>query len=152
MIEATGDEIIYTSMHDPSLAWITRGLNANIMPIVLGAAGDPDAPSPVLIDVAPGPGDRLRGMHHHPTDAVNLVIEGAMYMDGVWLRPGQAKVVPAHTAYGDALVGPDGVKFIEIFAGAKGAIPTFTDPEDQAYYEAVHGDSVRAATGLYGSH
>lgn len=147
MIEATGDELIFTSIDDPSLQWLTRGLNAKTSVIVLGAFTDPAAPAMALVCCAPGPGDRLRGMHAHPADAINLVLEGAMYMDGEWLRPGQAKVVPADTPYGDALVGPEGVKFLEVFANLAGATPEFSDPADQAFYEEVHGQELRKRTG-----
>src|SRR3546814_20357086 len=62
-----------------------------------------------------GPGDPLRGRHAHACDAINLVVQGGMYMDGIWLRPGQAKIVPADTNYGDATVSGEGCIFLEIF-------------------------------------
>jgi hypothetical protein len=139
MIEATGDELIFTSIHDDSLTWLTRGLNVRISMVALGPLSDPASPAAGVIDAFPGPGDRLRSRHAHPTDAINLVLDGAMYMDGVWLRPGQAKIVPADAEYGDALTGPHGVKFLEIFVSLSGAVPAFIDPADQAYYQEAHG-------------
>jgi hypothetical protein len=144
MIGATGRDLIFTSIRDESLEWLTRGLNVRISLVSLGELLDPASPVAAVIDVAAGPGDRLRGRHAHPTDAINLVLDGAMYMDGVWLRPGQAKIVPAGTDYGDALAGPEGVRFLEIFARAVGAVPEFFDPEDQAYYQEVHGQMLEA--------
>jgi len=142
MLEATGNQYMFTSMADESLTWLTRGLNVRISMLGLGPLADPTTPVAAVVDVYPGPGDRMRGRHSHSRDAINLVIEGAMYMDGVWLRPGQAKVIPAGTDYGDALVGPRGVKFLEIFSELSGATPEFFDPEDQTYYEQVHGSAL----------
>ena len=139
MIEATGDKIRFTSLRDETLKWLTRGLNTRISMITLGPLSDVNSPAAGVIDVFPGPGDRLRSRHAHPTDAINLVLHGAMYMDGVWLRPGEAKIVPANAEYGDGVPGPGGVKFLEIFVSVTGAVPSFVDPEDQAYYEEVHG-------------
>lgn len=139
MIEATGDQVQFTSIYDESLTWLERGLNVRISMATLGPLAEPAAPAAALIHVFPGPGDRLRSRHAHPVDAINLVLHGAMYMDGEWIRPGQAKVVGADVEYGDALPSADGVIFLEIFASRSGATPTFPDPEDQAYYQNVHG-------------
>lgn len=147
LIEATGNELVFTSIRDESLTWLDRGLNVRVSMIALGALADPNSPVSGVVDVFPGPGDRLRSRHAHSVDAINLVLAGAMYMDGAWLRPGQAKVVPAETEYGDALAGPEGVTFLEIFAAASGAVPRFIDPEDQAYYQEVHGAAFNAAAG-----
>lgn len=144
----TEQGVRFTSIGDESLPWNERGLNVRTSILVLGAADDPDAPGVAIVSVAPGPGDRLRTRHVHHTDAINLVIDGSLYMDGEWLRPGQAKVVPAGTEYGDALEGPDGVTFLEIFAKWVEAMPTYTDPEDHAYYEAVHGSEFRRGAVL----
>jgi hypothetical protein len=146
MLDATS--IAYTSIYDEGLEWLTRGLNARTSVITLGELGDERAPGIGVIHCLAGPGDRLRARHAHAVDAINLVIDGAMYMDGVWLRPGQAKVVPAGQDYGDALVGPDGVRFLEIFAEVRGAFPQFHDAADQEYFEMVHGGHLRASTGL----
>jgi hypothetical protein len=139
MIEATGTELRFTSVSDESLTWLTRGLNVRITMLALGPLADPNSPAAGIIDASSGPGDRLRSRHIHPTDAINLVLEGAMYMDGTWIRPGEAKIVPAYSEYGDQLAGPDGVKFLEIFTTLDGAVPAFVDPQDQEYYQAVHG-------------
>lgn len=129
----------YTSVHDQSLNWLNRGLNARTTMLPIGEEGNPEAPNTLMIWVNPGPGDPLRGRHVHHTDAINLVIEGAMYIDGQWLRPGQAKIIPAEFNYGDQIPGPDGVIFLEIFATFAGSIPDFDDPSHQAYFQEVHG-------------
>lgn len=141
VLDANG--VVFTSVGDESLDWLDRGLNAKTSVIVLGAATDSNVPAVGIIRCEAGAGDRLRGRHSHSADAINLVIEGSMYMDGTWLRPGQAKIVPAWSEYGDAMVGPDGVAFLEIFADVEGAMPHFVDPDDQQYFELVHGDPLR---------
>jgi hypothetical protein len=144
----TEQALRFTSISDEALPWLVRGLNVRTSVLVVGAASDPSAPAVAIVDVHPGPGDRLRTRHVHDTDAVNLVIAGSMYMDGEWLRPGQAKVVPAGTEYGDALEGPEGVTFLEIFASWGNAMPRYGDPEDHAYYESVHGTALRGGAVL----
>jgi len=135
----TAGQGYYTSVRDPALNFLNKGLNARTAMISIGKEGDPDAPNALVIHVNPGPGDPLRGRHVHHTDAINLVIEGSMYIDGDWIRPGQAKVVPAELNYGDQICGPDGVIFLEIFADFAGSIPDFVDPAHQAYFHEVHG-------------
>lgn len=141
MLDASA--VVFTSVRDERLEWLDRGLNAQTSVIVVGQKGDQGAPGVGIIRCAAGPGDRLRGRHTHTADAINLVIEGAMYMDGAWLRPGQAKVVPAGFEYGDAMVGPEGVTFLEIFADLPGIAPHFADSQDQDYFELVHGGELR---------
>ncbi|MGV9797377.1 hypothetical protein ACWDTP_04890 [Mycobacterium sp. NPDC003449] len=126
-----------TSLHDEALPWGPPVLNARTAFIVLGSVEDPTAPTVGVLNVSPGPGDRLRGRHIHHADAINLVLEGAMYMDGTWLRPGESKIVDAEFEYGDALTGPDGVRFLEIWSSQDGAEPVFADEKDHAYFEAV---------------
>jgi hypothetical protein len=126
-----------TSFDDERLPWGPPVLNARTAFIVLGDVEDPKAPTVGVINVSPGPGDRLRARHIHKADAINLVIDGAMYMDGVWLRPGQSKVVDANFEYGDALTGPDGVRFLEIWSSQDGAEPVFADEADQIYFEDI---------------
>ena len=130
----------YTSMLDPTRFWADRGLNVRTSLIPLGDEGDPKTPGIGVLDIKAGPGDRLRGRHIHFCDAINLVVEGALYMDGVWFRPGQASIVPADYEYGDAVAGPDGVRFLEMFSDIGKATPRFVEPEDQAFYEKLHGD------------
>lgn len=126
-----------TWITDDSLPWGPDIVNARSTLFVLGDAMNENAPTVGIINVFPGPGDRLRGMHIHHADAVNLIIEGAFYMDGRWLRPGEAKIVDANKAYGDGLVGPEGVRFLEIWSAQHGAEPIYTNDDDQAYYEAI---------------
>lgn len=132
-----GDDkgIIWTAVDDDSLPW-SHNINVRTAVIVVGDQGDVTAPTIAVINAQPGPGDRLRGRHIHTTDAVNFVVRGAMYMDGDWIHSGEAKVVPGHFEYGDALIGPEGVQFLEIFAAMPGAIPQFVDPLDQEFYDA----------------
>ena len=127
--------ITWTSIHDDNLPWGQPNLNARSALIVLGARDNETSPVVGVVSVDAGPGDRLRGRHTHKSAAVNLVIEGALYMDGVWLRPGEAKIVPADFEYGDGLVGPEGVKFLEIWADQFGVEPDFVDPDDRAFFE-----------------
>src|SRR3546814_20813426 len=94
----------YSNVRDPNLNGSKRGLNARTCTISLGQDGDQDSPVAAVIWLNSGPGDPLRGRHSHSCDAINLVVEGGMYMDGIWLRPGQAKIVPADTNYGDPTV------------------------------------------------
>ena len=129
----------YTSMKDPDHNFAGRALNVRVAIIPVGAKGDQQAPLAAIVWVNAGPGDILRGRHTHPSDAINLVVEGSMYMDGVWLRPGQAKIVPAETNYGDA-VTPTGVLFLEIFADHAGGRPAYVDPDARAYFTEVHGE------------
>lgn len=131
------DGMMRTSMHDESLPWGPAVLNARTAFIVLGDEDDGKAPTVGVLNVSPGPGDRLRGRHIHKADAINLVIEGAMYMDGVWLRAGESKIVDADFEYGDALTGPDGVRFLEIWSAQDGAEPVFTDERDHQYFEGI---------------
>lgn len=126
-----------TSVWDEGLPWGPSLLNARTAFIVLGDVADMKAPTVGVINVSPGPGDRLRARHIHKADAINLVIEGAMYMDGVWLRSGEAKVVDANFEYGDALTGPEGVRFLEIWSAQEGAEPVFSDEADQIYFEEI---------------
>lgn len=128
---------MYTHLTDESLPWGPPVLNARTALIVLGDAADPAAPTVGVIDVKHGPGDRLRGLHVHGSDAVNLVLRGSLYMDGVWLRPGQAKIVDRDLVYGDGLAGPDGVNFLEIWSRQDGAEPRFSHPDDQNYFEKL---------------
>lgn len=133
----------YTHVKDPALNFLSRGLNARTALLPVGTGRGRDAPLVGVIWVNAGPGDPLRGRHCHHGDAINLVIEGAMYMDGTWLRPGQAKIIPSEMNYGDATTSPEGVVFLEIFENHAGAIPDFDDPAHQAYFEEVHGVHVR---------
>ena len=128
---------MYTHLTDESLPWGPPVLNARTALIVLGDASDPAAPTVGVIDVKPGPGDRLRGRHLHRSDAVNLVLRGSLYMDGVWVRAGEAKIVDRDLVYGDGLAGPDGVNFLEIWSRQDGAAPIFDDPDDQNYFEKI---------------
>src|SRR5262249_27313073 len=128
---------------DPVHNFSRRGLNARTGLLPCGVEGDKNAPLIGIIWVNPGPGDPLRGYHRHHEDAINLVVEGAMYIDGNWLRPGQAKTVPSEFKYGDAVACPDGVIFLEIFETHAGAIPDFYDPAHQAYFEEIHGAHLR---------
>jgi hypothetical protein len=105
----------YTNVRDQNLVWSKRGLNARVTMIVVGVDDDPNAPHAAVVWVNSGPGDPLRGRHLHRRDAINLVVEGAMYLDGHWLRPGQAKIVPAGVKYGDATTSSEGVIFLGIF-------------------------------------
>src|SRR3546814_3542807 len=79
-------------------------MKARTCTISRGPDGDKDSPVAAIVWLNSGPGDPLRGRHAHSCDAINLVVQGGMYMDGIWLRPGQAKIVPADTNYGDATV------------------------------------------------
>lgn len=133
----------YTHLRDSDHQWAKRGLNARVSMIVVGAEEDPNAPIAAIIWVNSGPGDPLRGRHLHHEDAINLVVEGGMYIDGHWLRPGQAKIVPADVKYGDAIPTQDGVIFLEIFRNRAGAIPEFDNSKHQAYFEEVHGGHFR---------
>lgn len=129
--------MIRTSFDDEQLPWGPPVLNARTALVILGDVADPKAPTVGVINVSPGSGDRLRARHIHKADAVNLVIEGAMYMDGVWLRAGESKVVDANFEYGDALTGPDGVRFLEIWSAQEGAEPVFSDEADRTYFEEI---------------
>ena len=133
----------YTHITDPAINFSRRGLNVRTGLISCGVEGDKSAPVIGILWMNSGPGDPLRGRHLHYSDAINLVVEGAMYIDGNWLRPGQAKIIPAETKYGDAFTGPDGVIFLEIFDTHDGAIPDYDDTECQAYFDEVHGLHVR---------
>jgi len=104
--------------------------------VFFGPEFDPDAPVAALIVLTPGPGDALRGRHVHDTDAINLVVQGSMRMDGVWLTPGMMKAVPAGVEYSDAIVGPDGCKYIEIMAQRKGMRQTYVNPDTQKFFES----------------
>lgn len=126
--------IIWTAVDDDELPW-SHNINVRTAVIVVGDQDDVTAPTIAVINAGPGPGDRLRGRHIHTTDAVNFVVRGAMYMDGDWIHSGEAKVVPGHFEYGDALIGPEGVQFLEIFSAMPGAIPQFVDPLDQEFYD-----------------
>ena len=141
----------YTHIKDPAHHWAKRGLNSRTAMLPCGVAGDKDAPLIGLIWVNSGPGDPNRGRHLHKGDAINLILDGAMYMDGVWLRPGQAKIVPAETTYGDGVTSPDGVLFLEIFVSHDGAKPRFHDPLCQSYYEEVHGGVLFSHLGPAGA-
>lgn len=129
--------IFRTRIDNDELPWGPEMLNARTSMVILGDLDDDFAPAVGVINVKPGPGDRLRSRHIHKTEAVNLVIEGALYMDGVWLRPGESKVVAADYEYGDGLAGPEGVKFLEVWADQFGAMPVFADSEDQQYFEEM---------------
>jgi hypothetical protein len=129
----------YTSIWDEQLPWQLRGLNARTALVTIGEEGDPNAPIAGVIQIRPGPGDPLRGRHLHHNDAINLVIEGAMFIDGHWLRPGQAKIIPKNFKYGDQITGKDGVIFLEIFADQVGAKPDYDDPSHRDYWKEVHG-------------
>lgn len=126
--------LIWTAVDDDALPW-SHNINVRTAVIVVGEENDASAPTIAVINAEPGPGDRLRGRHIHTTDAVNFVVRGAMYMDGDWIHSGEAKVVSGYFEYGDALIGPEGVQFLEIFAAAPGAIPQFVDPLDQEFYD-----------------
>src|SRR3546814_19698921 len=58
---------------------------------------------------------------------------------GIWLRPGQAKIVPADTNYGDATVTGEGCIFLELFGDHYGTKPDYDKPEEMAYWNEVHG-------------
>jgi hypothetical protein len=133
----------YTHVKDPDINFSRRGLNARTGMIPLGVEGDRSAPLIGIIWVNAGPGDPLRGRHLHHGDAINLVVEGAMYIDGEWLRPGQAKIIPSQLRYGDQICAPEGVVFLEIFETHDGALPDFDDPMHQQYFEEVHGAHLR---------
>src|SRR3546814_13710322 len=117
-------------------------------PLFRAQDGDQDSPVAAVIWLNSGPGDPLRGRHSHSCDAINLVVEGGMYMDGIWLRPGQAKIVPADTNYGDATVTDEGCIFLELFGDHYGAKPDDDNPEELAYWNEVHGDVLEEHNGV----
>jgi hypothetical protein len=127
--------LFFSAIDDDSLNWGPPILNARTSLLVVGEPDDPHAAVVGCINVKPGPGDRLRSQHIHPADAVNLVIRGSIYMDGAWLRPGEAKIAPGNVPYGDGLAGPDGVQFFEIWSDLAGTMPTYSDPDDHAFFE-----------------
>lgn len=127
--------LFFSAVNDDSLNWGPPILNARTSLVVVGEPDDPHAPVVGCINVAPGPGDRLRSRHIHGADALNLVIRGAVYMDGAWLRPGEAKIAPGNVEYGDGMAGPEGMDFFEIWSDLAGIMPTYTDPDDHAYFE-----------------
>lgn len=137
----------YTSIRDEDLNFHGRGLNARVGLLPIGEPGDTDAPVTAVVQVNPGPGDPLRGRHLHYGDAVNLIVDGALCMDGTWLRPGQAKIVPAHFTYGDAVPAENGCIFLEIFESHGGARPEFADARDEQYFVEVHGAVADALGG-----
>lgn len=140
----------YTSIRDQELHFHGRGLNARVALLPVGEPGDTDAPVAAVVQVNPGPGDPLRGRHLHYGDAINLIVDGALCMDGTWLRPGQAKIVPAHFTYGDAVPSAAGCIFLEIFESHGGARPKFADERDERYFVEVHGDVLNALGGGVG--
>src|SRR3546814_12896958 len=91
MYEGRGIDL---NVRDEKRNWSKRGLNARTCTISLGQDGDQDSPVAAVIWLNSGPGVPLRGRHSHSCDAINLVVERGMYMDGIWLLPGQAKIVP----------------------------------------------------------
>jgi hypothetical protein len=137
----------YTWATDENLKFNRRGLNARTALLLVGEEGDLTAPVAGIVQINAGPGDPLRGRHLHRGDAINLVIDGGLCMDGTWLRPGQAKIVPANLTYGDAITAKDGCLFLEIFLSGLHAKPFFHNPRDQAYFEEVHGDLGPATFG-----
>ena len=137
----------YTSIRDEDLNFHGRGLNARVGLLPIGEPGDSSAPVTAVVQVRAGPGDPLRGRHLHYGDAINLIVDGALCMDGTWLRPGQAKIVPAHFTYGDAVPSANGCIFLEIFENHPGARPEFASPRDAQYFEEVHGAVADALGG-----
>jgi len=137
----------YTSIRDENLNFHRRGLNARVGMVSCGEDGDSRAPLIGVIQVNAGPGDPLRGLHLHTGDAINLVVEGAMCMDGTWLRPGQAKIVPRDLIYGDPIASKDGCIFLEIFESHDQARPVFDNPRDQRYFDEVHGQYMADVIG-----
>ena len=136
----------YSHVSDPRHSSAKRGLNARTAMIPLGEPGDERSPVIGIIWVNEGPGDPLRGHHLHTCDAINLVIEGSICMDGTWLTPGQAKIVPANFTYGDGLPTPGGGILLEIFEN-HGAKPRYHDAAHMAYYEEVHGQELGLKDG-----
>jgi hypothetical protein len=137
----------YTSTRDPNLGANARGLNARAGQVSIGEAGDLKAPIMAVIQVNAGPGDPLRGPHLHYGDAINLIVSGAVCMDGTWLQPGQAKIAPGGLTYGDTIPSQDGYTFLEIWESHVGAMPEYFEPKHQQYYDEVHG---KAYAGIFG--
>lgn len=138
-----------TNISDDGLPFGKATVNARTAIIVLGEKDDPEAPAIGVINVKAGPGDRIRSLHIHTADAINLVIEGAMYMDGQWIRAGEAKIVDANLVYGDGLAGPDGFNFLEIWSAQSGLVPVYEDPEDQAYAQSFRDSTGHLMERLY---
>lgn len=137
----------YTSVRGENLNFNSRGLNSRVALVSVGEEGDMTAPAAGVIQINSGPGDLLRGRHLHHGDAINLVVHGGLCMDGTWLRPGQAKIVPANLTYGDGIPSKDGCAMLEIFESHLLAPPDFEDPRTQKYFDEVHGDLNPAFVG-----
>jgi hypothetical protein len=121
---------------DDGLEWDSDVDRGSSTALFFGPEFEPTSPLAVVFHLEPGSADKLRAMHVHGADAVNLVLAGSMKMDNVWLTPGMAKCTPAGVAYGDAEVGPDGVTFIEFLSARSGVQQTYQDPDLQAEFEA----------------
>ncbi len=126
--------VVFTSIDDPDLPWIEGG-GFRTARVFLGDPHDPATVQASVIEVRPGPADRARGLHRHSGDAINLVVRGSLCMDGQWFRAGEMKIVKANTEYGEAFAGPDGVVFLEIWPDVRASLPSYSDPDDQAFYE-----------------
>jgi hypothetical protein len=113
---------------DDELEWGGDIDKARSAALFFGPEFDGRSPCAVVFKLEPGFCDPLSSMHIHGADAINLVIQGSMKMDGVWLTPGMMKCTPAGEAYGDHEVGPDGVTFIEFLASRDGLQQTYVDP------------------------
>lgn len=61
-----------------------------------------------------------------------------MNMDGLWRRPGQAKIV-SRTDYGDTVVTSGGCIFFELFGGHHGAEPDCDEPDEMVCRDEIHG-------------
>src|SRR3546814_20429080 len=105
MYEGRGIDL---NVRDEKRNWSKRGLNARTCTISLGPDGDKDSPVAANVWLNSGPGDPLRGRHAHSCDAINLVVQGGMYMADIWLRPGQHQLVPADPNSADAPVSGEG--------------------------------------------
>ena len=92
---------------------------------------DPNLPSVVMLAIQFKP-DFYVASHQHSTGHIEVVLEGSLNVGGREERPGDVRIVPAHTSYGPLRAGPEGCKCLEIFPSREGVLPIVDDPAKMA--------------------
>ncbi len=91
---------------------------------VLGKPGEGDPPAVTALRMTPG---YVLPRHTHDCYRMEIVVQGALEVEGRTLKPGDIMISEPRVFYGPHTAGPDGCITMEIFSNYHGAQSTFME-------------------------
>lgn len=129
----TASIVRFENAHEDA-GWVRCG-GLQFRSIFIGPPRDPKAPVGIVVRAGVDVGDRVASTRTYATATMTVVTEGAMQIDGRWMKPGDIHITPAGVPHGDLVVGPRGATVFILFAERSGLIPEFADPNDQRRFD-----------------